>query len=266
MPATTPTTQMGTVSSCSGLSRAAKASMSSGFVSAGTGEDPPQRDAEWLAAQKEIEAAQLRKKEEANPNDGKSLYEVGDSQAPRWCNRVLYMGCYRLAAKQEAFEEAAKLKNQFRSLDDDEVDFLDAVLESTREKEATVRKETIEQLELFRKQREEAEKAGRGLKDDAPNEALAEEEQQWTTSGGRKRKKGPEKAGLKGFKMRKSSSSGDSNAIPQAVDSSQTKSQSRSTKNDATPIEPAKTDATSKANPPTSAGLGLAAYPDSDED
>lgn len=46
------------------------------FVSAGTGEDPPQRDAEWLEAQKEIEAAQLRKKQEANPDDGRSLYEV----------------------------------------------------------------------------------------------------------------------------------------------------------------------------------------------
>lgn len=61
-------------------------------------------------------------------------------------------------AKQEAFEEKIKLKNQFRSLDEDEIDFLDSVLESTRAQEAAVKKDTADQLEVFRKQREEAEK------------------------------------------------------------------------------------------------------------
>lgn len=62
-------------------------------------------------------------------------------------------------AKQEAFEEKMKLKNQFRALDEDEVEFLDSIMESTRAQEAAVKKETAEQLELFRRQREEAEKA-----------------------------------------------------------------------------------------------------------
>lgn len=64
----------------------------------------------------------------------------------------------RTAAKQEAFEESIKLKNQFRALDDDEVDFLDSVLESERAKEDAVKKETSEQLEAFRSQRAKAEK------------------------------------------------------------------------------------------------------------
>lgn len=62
-------------------------------------------------------------------------------------------------AKQEAFEEKSRLRNQFRSLDDDEVDFLDSVLESTRAKEAAVKKESAEQLEAFRRRRAQADKA-----------------------------------------------------------------------------------------------------------
>lgn len=50
--------------------------MSSGFVSGGSAETPTERSAEWLAAQKQIEATRLRKVEAARPQDGKSLYEV----------------------------------------------------------------------------------------------------------------------------------------------------------------------------------------------
>lgn len=64
-----------------------------------------------------------------------------------------------VAAKQEAFEESIRLKNQFRALEEDEVDFLDSVLESTRAKEAAIRKETTEQLDSFRRQQEAAEQA-----------------------------------------------------------------------------------------------------------
>src|SRR3569833_608756 len=39
---------------------------------------------------------------------------------------------FPLAAKQAAFEEANKIKNQFRALDDDEIEFLDGVLVSVR--------------------------------------------------------------------------------------------------------------------------------------
>lgn len=116
-----------------------------------------------------------------------------------------------IAAKQEAFEESIRLKNQFRNLDEDEIEFLDSVLESTRAKEEAVKKETKEQLDLFRRQQEEADKA---LLDAAGNDstvtpatagsALAKEGQ-WAVNA-RKRKRAKEKEVLKGVKLRKSSS------------------------------------------------------------
>ncbi|CAI7610320.1 unnamed protein product [Penicillium glandicola] len=118
--------------------------MSSGFVSAGTNEQPIDRDDEWLRAQQELEEERRRKAELGKQDDGKSLFEVLER------NKM---------AKQEAFEEKSRLRNQFRSLDEDEVEFLDSVLESTRAKEAAVKKETADQLEAFRRQREEAQKA-----------------------------------------------------------------------------------------------------------
>ncbi len=117
-----------------------------------------------------------------------------------------------LVAKQEAFEESIRLKNQFRSLDEDEVEFLDSVLESTRAKEAAVKKETTEQLDLFRKQQEEADKAlliadtndERTSVGAGSGSPIAGEEH-WVING-RKRKKGKEKEVLRGVKLRKSSS------------------------------------------------------------
>ena len=114
-----------------------------------------------------------------------------------------------LAAKQEAFEESIRLRNQFRSLDEDEVDFLDSVLESTRAQEAAIKRETTEQLELFRKQQEKADAALVGA--DAQEEALVPlksnddaEPEMWTV-GGRKRKKGRHDV-QKGLKLRKTTS------------------------------------------------------------
>lgn len=50
--------------------------MSSGFVSAGTNEQPIERDDEWLKAQQELEEERRRKAEAGQQNDGKSLFEV----------------------------------------------------------------------------------------------------------------------------------------------------------------------------------------------
>jgi hypothetical protein len=101
------------------------------------------------------------------------------------------------------------LKNQFRTLDDDEVEFLDSVLESTRAKEAAVKKETAEQLEVFRQQREAAEKA---LLDEAETQqrsstsaASPTDQESWFTSG-KKRRRPKEKDTLVGIKLRKMSS------------------------------------------------------------
>ncbi|KAG8525560.1 uncharacterized protein KY384_009204 [Bacidia gigantensis] len=170
--------------------------MSSGFVSAGTIDQPVQRDEEWLKAQQDIEVARRQKEAEGVQDGGKSLYEVLQNNK---------------AAKQDAFEESIKLKNQFRNLEEDEVDFLDSVLESTRAKEEEVKNETATQLEIFRKQQEEADKAARGA-DDADGQENAgsplEEVPSWGV-GPRKRKKGTSKEGSTGFKLRKSSTTHD---------------------------------------------------------
>ena len=50
--------------------------MSSGFVSAGTNEEPVERDDAWLRAQKELEEERRRKAEAGQQKDGKSLFEV----------------------------------------------------------------------------------------------------------------------------------------------------------------------------------------------
>jgi N-terminal domain of NEFA-interacting nuclear protein NIP30. len=50
--------------------------MSSGFVSAGTNEQPVERDDEWLRAQKELDEERRRKAEIGKQTDGKSLFEV----------------------------------------------------------------------------------------------------------------------------------------------------------------------------------------------
>lgn len=106
-------------------------------------------------------------------------------------------------AKQEAFEEKIKLKNQFRSLDEDEVEFLDSIMESTRAQEAAVKKETSEQLELFRRQREEAEKAL--LEDTSADVAPAAEGEDWKIPA-RKRRRDKNKELLLPGKKRKSTS------------------------------------------------------------
>ncbi|KAL5341795.1 N-terminal domain of NEFA-interacting nuclear protein NIP30-domain-containing protein [Aspergillus crustosus] len=145
--------------------------MSSGFVSGGTDQQPIERDDEWLRVQQELEEERRRKAELGRQDGGKSLFDVLQQ------NKM---------AKQEAFEEKIKLKNQFRSLDEDEVDFLDSIMESTRTQEANVKKETAEQLELFRRQREEAEKAL--LEDTTAAVAPAAEGEDWKIASRKRRR------------------------------------------------------------------------------
>lgn len=54
--------------------------------------------------------------------------------------------------KQEAFEEAAKLKNQFRPLDESEVDFLEGVRRKQQAQATDVKQQTAEQLRAFREE------------------------------------------------------------------------------------------------------------------
>lgn len=110
------------------------------------------------------------------------------------------------------------MKNQFRSLDEDEVEFLDSVLESTREREREVKKETSEMLEIWRKRREEMDKqaalgGGGGSLEDGVGVAGVDGEgsgEKWGVSSGKKRKKDRGEregmGGLKGVKIRRASS------------------------------------------------------------
>lgn len=157
--------------------------MSSGFVSGGTVDNPTERDDEWRQAQVELEAARKAKADLAAQHDGKSLFEILQENKDK---------------KQAEFEEKARYKLHV-GLDDDEADYLDSIAEKKRKEEASVRKDTQEQLEAFRRQQEEeARKALEAEGGDAPTE----EQVQWAAPG-RKRKKGPESSLLKGVKLRK---------------------------------------------------------------
>ena len=171
------------------LAVCASVAMSSGFVSGGKAGEEVERDDEWKRAQQEIEDARRAKAELAKQHDGKSLYEVLQANKDK---------------KQAEFEEKARYKLHV-ALDDDEADYLDSILEKKRQEEANVKKETVEQLDLFRRQREEAERKARGLEEDGTEPAQEHGAEQWAAVG-RKRKKGPEAGLLKGVKLRKSSS------------------------------------------------------------
>ncbi|KAJ0329503.1 hypothetical protein COL5a_004064 [Colletotrichum fioriniae] len=97
------------------------------------------KSAEWEIVQKELDAERKRREEarvKSVEGGEKSLYDV--LQANK-------------AAKQAAFEEANKIRNQFRALDDDEIDFLDEVRANKRAEEEKVRRETEEGLVAFRR-------------------------------------------------------------------------------------------------------------------
>lgn len=188
------------------------------------------------------------------------------------------------AAKQEAFEEVCqlactlpvyqsvndtfiqsiRLKNQFRTLDEDEVEFLDSVLESTRAKEAAVRKETSEQLDAFRKQQEEAERAAALA--EINSGTVPQDEEQWVASG-RKRKKGREKEQLKGVKLRKLSSTSEKSPVGLSTTPTSTATPVASAGKSASPAVEAKprngqsTGNVSKGEPPAAAELPLETPP-----
>ena len=179
-----------------------------------------------------------------------------------------------LAAKQEAFEEANRLKNQFRSLDEDEIEFLDSVLETTRAEEQRVKRETAEGLEQFRKQQEEADKRARRGSDGAQvadNGYPIMEEEQWA-AGGRKRKRAKEKDVIKGVKIRRSSTA---EKVVDPVAESSWPSRPSAAKNlgntsraapSDVPVQP--TQASDEKTPaaPAKAGLGLVDYGSDDDE
>jgi hypothetical protein len=160
--------------------------MSSGFVSGGTADNPTERDDEWRIAQAELEAARKAKADLAAQHDGKSLFEILQDNKDK---------------KQAEFEERARYKLHV-GLHDDEADYLDSIEEKKRKEEASVKRDTREQLEAFRRQQEEAE---RRVFEEEGTDAPGEDQVQWAAPG-RKRKKGPETSLLKGVKLKRSSS------------------------------------------------------------
>ncbi|KAL6906795.1 N-terminal domain of NEFA-interacting nuclear protein NIP30 domain-containing protein [Trichoderma evansii] len=132
------------------------------------------KNAEWEAVQHELEEDR-KKREQARANlagEGQqSLYDI--LQANK-------------AAKQAAFEEQAKLKNQFRALDNDEIDFLDEVRAKEKAEEARAKKDLEEGLKAFReRQKSTGGETSTAAKED---EGPRGEDEEWAV-GGRKRKR-----------------------------------------------------------------------------
>lgn len=129
------------------------------------------KQAEWAAIQSQLDAARLAATTKTSgAPEPPSLYET--LQANK-------------AAKQAAHDEATRLRNQFRALDEDEVEFLADVREAKRAEEERVRRETEEGLKAFRE--------GRRVKG-------GEEEEEgweggWEVGGGGKRRRGKGEAG-----------------------------------------------------------------------
>ncbi|KAI1348005.1 N-terminal domain of NEFA-interacting nuclear protein NIP30-domain-containing protein [Xylaria sp. FL0043] len=160
----------------------------------GRGTGTAASSAEWEAVQKDLEEERRRRaearKRDVESGGEKSLYEI--LQANK-------------AAKQAAFEEQNRIRNQFRALDDDEIEFLHGVSDEKRAEEERVRRETEERLASFRK----AQQAAAGASDagdtgGAGNVDGNGDMGQWVAGGGagRKRKREKERAGFKGVKRR----------------------------------------------------------------
>ncbi|PNS20969.1 hypothetical protein CAC42_5035 [Sphaceloma murrayae] len=222
------------------------------FVSGGTVDTPTERSEEWLKAQQAIEAKKVEKLAQSRQEEGKSLYET--LQANK-------------AAKQDAFEESTRLRNQFRALDEDEIDFLESLNESTRAKDIAIRKETTEQLNAFREQQLKTEREARKPDPEVP-EVLPGS---WSVSKKRKREKS---SAVPGIKLRKSSTGPvvkDEDHSPtrdaENCNPEQPAATTSPTNNDGPPEESSATSPQpSRTEPkPISGSLGLAAY-SSDED
>jgi hypothetical protein len=160
------------------------------------------------------------------------------------------------------------LTNQFRSLDEDEIEFLDSVQEAARAKELAEKRATKEGLEEFRKQQEEAERAAKEQEGAVSPPTVSET---WSV-GPRKRKKGKEKDVIGGLKIRRTSTGEQEKKLEDTPKLSTTKAENRAAPSKAQEQASTKEQSDKKpaSTPPVSppapvAGLGLGAY-SSDED
>ena len=151
------------------------------------------------------------------------------------------------------------------------------MLESTRKREAEVKKQTSEQLDLFRLQQKKVDKAVLEQGDEAQEGDRArgaEDEQKWAVNKG-KRKRVEEKKVLKGFKLRKASSSAHDGegSVVDAKDTPPAKEIIIASPTTTAPAvtlpskvaEPLVPTPTSTSTKPVAVGLGLAGYSSDEE-
>ncbi|KAL2685120.1 hypothetical protein Neosp_006216 [[Neocosmospora] mangrovei] len=186
------------------------------------------KNKEWEAVQKELDAERRRREEQ------RVKAATGE------------------AAKQAAFEEQTKLRNQFRALDDDEIEFLDEIRANKRAEEERVRRETEEGLKAFR----ERQKGDAGEK---PQDEPAAEGEGESWGVGRKRKRVKERD-VKGLRRKVSVAEEDEKDVePAKQKETEVKKQPEEAK--------VESKAETSTKPPEKKGLGLVGYgSDSDSD
>ncbi|EPQ64076.1 Bgt-4711 [Blumeria graminis f. sp. tritici] len=113
--------------------------MTSRFHASGSSPKSEDPNDAWQLAQQAIDATAANARAPLTKSSVQpSLYETLEA------NKV---------AKQEAFEEAHRLKHQFRALDADEADYLESMRTKAREAELRRQTETSELLQKYRQQR-----------------------------------------------------------------------------------------------------------------
>ncbi|OPB36987.1 hypothetical protein A0O28_0038990 [Trichoderma guizhouense] len=146
-------------------------------AAAATAREPlANKSVEWETVQHELDEERKRREHaraELAEGGQQSLYDI--LQANK-------------AAKQAAFEEQNKLKNQFRALDDDEIEFLDEVRAKEKAEEERARREVEEGLKAFRERQKSTGGGGEATSGTVKEDAGREEEEEWVV-GGRKRKR-----------------------------------------------------------------------------
>ncbi|GAA5850401.1 hypothetical protein JCM3766R1_007182 [Sporobolomyces carnicolor] len=120
-----------------GAAASSSSSVSSRFVSASDLEAAAQkRQEEWKAAYARIGQEPPAQDPEGEKYDPRSLWEKLNENKTK---------------KQEAFEEQLKFKNHFRALDEEEISFLDSMIDESNEEELARQRMIKEELESFRK-------------------------------------------------------------------------------------------------------------------
>ncbi|KAI1846672.1 hypothetical protein JX266_007245 [Neoarthrinium moseri] len=149
----------------------------------------------WATAQAQLEAERRARQaarktaiESGGSGQGQSLYEVLQANKE---------------AKQAAFEEANKIKNQFRALDDDEVDFLEGIVADERREEEERRREVERSLREFRDAQKKGTATAEAEVDEPLDRVVADGADEWSTAGAKKRKREKEHV-IKGIKRRAS--------------------------------------------------------------